>query len=187
MGRARNSIFQAQGIIRHPPILHSHPPPPTETAGSSLLYSEEFYGLVQQRLTPGGILHQWFPGGEDSIFRAVIRSLTNSFPHVRAYRSYADWGWHFLASNEPIEEPTVEEMMKSLPEAARKDLVEWTTEYRLKELVGKILDSEREYDPLALMRDNTNERISDDHPFNEYFALRRVWKWYFVQRYEVIQ
>src|SRR5580658_1786405 len=37
------------------------PPPPVQTAGSSLLYSREFYAVAKQRLVPGGILEQWLP------------------------------------------------------------------------------------------------------------------------------
>src|SRR6185437_834511 len=45
-------------------VVTIDPPPPVEAAGSSLLYSTEFYQLLQKRLSPGGILQQWFPGGE---------------------------------------------------------------------------------------------------------------------------
>src|SRR5262249_17500234 len=38
------------------------PPPPVTSAGSSMLYSEEFYRVAHARLRPGGILQQWVPG-----------------------------------------------------------------------------------------------------------------------------
>jgi len=45
-------------------VITVDPPPPAEAAGSSLLYSEQFYDLVKLRLKPDGILHQWFAFGE---------------------------------------------------------------------------------------------------------------------------
>jgi spermidine synthase len=44
-------------------VITIDPPPPVEAAGSSLLYSEEFYDLVKLHLNEGGILQQWFPYG----------------------------------------------------------------------------------------------------------------------------
>jgi spermidine synthase len=39
-------------------------PPPIQAAGSSLLYSREFYELLRRRLDSRGIVQQWIPGGE---------------------------------------------------------------------------------------------------------------------------
>ncbi len=39
------------------------PPPPVQAAGSSLLYSEDFYAVAKKRLRPGGILQQFLPDG----------------------------------------------------------------------------------------------------------------------------
>jgi len=155
-------------------VVTLDPPPPVEAAGSSLLYSEEFYALVKQRLSADGILHQWFPGGDGKTFCAVVRSLTNSFPHVRAIRAQTDWGWHFLASNEPIDKPSVQQMIDRMPAAAREDLVEWSAEYPASVMVKRILDNEREHDPYKLWH-GTDIAITDDRPYNEYFALRRLW------------
>jgi len=38
-------------------------PPPVPAAGSSLLYSVEFYDLAKRHLRNGGILQQWLPMG----------------------------------------------------------------------------------------------------------------------------
>ncbi|HEU0107862.1 MAG TPA: hypothetical protein VFT38_16895, partial [Vicinamibacteria bacterium] len=40
------------------------PPPPVEAAGTSLLYSREFYQSIRPHLVDGGILQVWIPGGE---------------------------------------------------------------------------------------------------------------------------
>jgi len=63
-------------------VIVVDPPPPPEAAGSSLLYSDEFYELAKQRLNPGGIRHAWPPPGGDLVsIKAVLRSISDSFPH----------------------------------------------------------------------------------------------------------
>jgi predicted membrane-bound spermidine synthase len=56
-------------------VIVIDPPPPVEAAGSSLLYSKEFYDVVKLRLQPNGLLHQWLPLGQGSIPAAVAHSL----------------------------------------------------------------------------------------------------------------
>ena len=44
------------------------PPPPVSSAGTSLLYSTEFYDVVKRRLERDGILHQWlYLGSPDDV------------------------------------------------------------------------------------------------------------------------
>jgi spermidine synthase len=153
-------------------VVTIDPPPPVEAAGSSLLYSTEFYTLLKKRLAPGGILQQWFPGGEGPEAQAIARSLTTSFPYVRVYRSLTGEGLHFLASMEPLQAPTVDEFVARLPAAAKKDLVEWEHE-DVSTLAGKILSKEVPLDDV--LGNHPHRMITDDRPFNEYYLLRRSW------------
>jgi spermidine synthase len=152
-------------------VITIDPPPPVETAGSSLLYSQEFYELVKQHLTSNGILQQWFPGGEEKILVAVINSLTKVFPYVKMYRSIEGRGVHFLAATQPFQTPSSEEMIARMPAAARTDLMEWFHGHDLKTVVNAALSHQIGLDKSALQSDNI--LISDDRPFNEYFFLRR--------------
>jgi spermidine synthase len=65
-------------------VITIDPPPPIESAGSSLLYSKEFYATIKQRLKAGGILQQWLPSGDKEVHTAIARALRESFPYVRA-------------------------------------------------------------------------------------------------------
>jgi spermidine synthase len=94
-------------------VITIDPPPPVEAAGSSLLYSREFYGVIKTHLKPNGILAQWFPSGEGETLSAVVRSLTDSFQHVAVYRSLEDDGVHLLASETPIPEMSPAEFCRS--------------------------------------------------------------------------
>jgi len=147
-------------------------PPPVEAAGSSLLYTEEFYESVKQHLTPNGVLQQWFPGGEFKILQAVARSLANQFPYVRVYQSVEGWGFHFLASMRPLGAPAPEQIAQRMPVRAQTDLLEWAGEKNLAQYLSQVLNGEL---PIGkLLRDNSDVRITDDHPFNEYYLLRRL-------------
>jgi len=152
-------------------VITIDPAPPAEAAGSSLLYSEDFYALVKTRLKPGGILQQWFAVGEDKIQQAVARSLVNAFPYVRAYPSVAGWGHHFLASMSPIQVLRAEELGERLPETARHDLLEWSNGMDVADYVRPVLLGEIPAE--RLLSSDRRIRITDDRPFNEYFWLRR--------------
>ncbi len=158
-------------------VITLDPPPPVETAGSSLLYAEEFYALARRKLTPGGIVHQWFPDGvavEPAIREAVLRSAARAFPHMRIYRSHHGFGLHILLSRQPIRVPDADTFIERLPPAARADLLEWSppgtdpAAFIEEQVLGRELSAE------TLMGAGEGPRITDDRPFNEYFVLRRL-------------
>jgi spermidine synthase len=156
-------------------VITLDPPPPVEAAGSSLLYSEEFYHLVKQRLSDRGILQQWFPGGERLTLGAMLRSVTNVFPHVIVLNSVEGWGVHILASEQPLRMPTPQEFAARIPPKAVRDLMEWP--YRgqplssIEELATRILASPVDYE--SIMPRNRKIALTDDRPINEYYAVRR--------------
>ena len=76
-------------------VITVDPPPPVEAAGSSLLYSVEWYALAKSRLRSNGILQQWLPYGDVATLTAATRALVESFPHVRVFNSFEGWGFHF--------------------------------------------------------------------------------------------
>jgi len=96
-------------------VITLDPPPPLETASSSLLYSTEFYDTVKLHLRPGGILQTWVPGGDAAARAAIAKSLQRSFPYVRAYGSLEHWGEHFLASEQPIPDLTPQQLVAHMP------------------------------------------------------------------------
>ena len=155
-------------------IVTIDPPPPVEAAGSSLLYSKEFYALLKTRLKPGGLLQQWTPPGEPLIESAIARALADSFPHVVAFRSFDARGTHFTASMAPLTIPAPEEFLARLPEAARRDMVEWNTgdlrdaQTFIRTVLGGRVPVEE------LLAPDPTVVVTDDRPFNEYYLLRRA-------------
>ncbi|MBX7218952.1 MAG: hypothetical protein K1Y36_03325 [Blastocatellia bacterium] len=160
-------------------VITIDPPPPSEAAGSSLLYSEEFYQTLKRRLKPGGIVQQWYASGEPRTILAVACSILNSFPYVRGYLSVEQSGCHFIASMEPIPQPTSAQLWERMPPAARADLAEWypanVTDGQIRKTFDFMLSKEIQMNREAGL--DPKIRITDDRPFNEYCLLRKLgWK-----------
>jgi len=148
------------------------PPPPVEAAGSSMLYSVEFYRALARRLAPGGILQQWLPAAEPAVTSSFAKALGRSFPVVRCFRSNPENGHHFLASFSPIEQRTATDLAARVPPAAARDLLEWGDETSVEAQFQAVLGHEV---PLqSLIGQNPSvPTLTDDRPVNEYYFLRR--------------
>jgi hypothetical protein len=151
-------------------VITLDPPPPVEAAASSLLYSGEFYALVKQRLAPGGILQQWVPGGDPSTVKAMVRSLRDAFPYVRVFGSIEGWGFHFLASMQPLPKESAQTLVARMPPAARADLVEWFPHAKPLDVMKAVLAREVGLPPMG---QDTGKALTDDRPYNEYYLCRR--------------
>jgi spermidine synthase len=154
-------------------VIIVDPPPPVQAAGSSLLFSREFYDLAQRHLNPGGILQMWFPGDPLSpTGQAALRSISESFPDLRCFRSVEGWGMHMLGSMEPIEQVDAAKLAARMPESARKDLLEWYDTTNTTELLDRVVG--REFPPAFALNPDPAIQVTDDEPFNEYFLIRRL-------------
>ncbi len=151
-------------------VIVIDPPPPIEAAGSSLLYSEEFYALAKAHLNPNGILATWVPSGSPESLQAVFRSLVNSFKFVRCFVSVGDLGVHVLASQDPIPNVSSKQIAAQLPAAAASDLLEWTLSKDVGSYVNELMSKEVRVG--SLLNADPSVRITDDHPYNEYYFLR---------------
>jgi spermidine synthase len=160
-------------------VIIIDPPPPPGQPASSLLYSVELYHLLEQHLNPDGIVMQWwgFPFMEPSTTDAMVRSVRESFPHVRFFRAIDDpaqqmGGFHFVCSLAPVPPMTAEEFLARMPVDARRDLQEWSvTRNPEREMEARIaqqvrLEFQWPQEPDAPL-------ITDDRPYNEYFFVRR--------------
>lgn len=149
------------------------PPPPLEAAGSSLLYSREFYKAVKGHLRPGGVLQQWVPGGEVEVLVAITRALREEFPYVRVFGSMEGWGLHFLASMEPIPSSSGAELAGRMPPSAVQDLLEWGPSATAEGQFNLVLTREIPVGDVIRWAPGT-PALDDDRPINEYYLLRRT-------------
>jgi len=153
-------------------VVTIDPPPPVEAAGSSLLYSKEFYSTIKRRLTPGGIVQQWLPQWGDTVVQAAVaRALKESFPYVRAFHSLDNKGLHFLASNRPIIPRTARQLAERMPTKAARDMIEWGPEASAEGQFSILLDRELPVDQLIAGAPRA-PALQDDRPENEYYLLR---------------
>jgi spermidine synthase len=156
-------------------VIAIDPPPPVEAAGSSLLYSKQFYSIAKLHLAPDGILQQWFPRGsaDPAIIVSVAKALRESFPYVRVFRSVEGWGYHFLASQSPLPSPSAATLASHMPPSAVVDLLEWGPASDAEQQFAGVLNQELSLDAL-IEKDPDIPALQDDRPVNEYYILRRV-------------
>jgi spermidine synthase len=152
------------------------PPPPVQAAGSSLLYSEDFYAVARKRLRPGGILQQWLPDGinpanDNQLKASVARALQNSFSYVRIFQWNERQGWHFLASDQPIPLRSAAELADRMPAAAVADMLEWGPAKTAEKQFGLLLSRETKAEQMIALSPQT-PALQDDRPINEYYLLR---------------
>ncbi len=152
-------------------LITIDPPPPVQAAGSSLLYSKEFYAVVKSKLRPGGILAQWLPGGDPETQAAVTKAIKESFPYVKAFGSLHGWGTHYFASESPLPSPTAAELASRLPAAAVADLLEWGSYGSAEQEFGVMLEREVNVDDI-IAKSPATPALTDDRPINEYYFLR---------------
>lgn len=137
-----------QGMDRRFDLIISEPSNPW-MAGLSNLYSREYYEIVRQRLTPGGILAQWIQtyAFSPADYALVVRTVLSVFPDASFVR-ISEGDTLLLASGGALT-PTVEvvekaqEFVDSLPEV-REDLEKYfaMTDVRSILLTHLLLDIE---------------------------------------------
>jgi spermidine synthase len=154
-------------------VITLDPPPPVQAAGSSLLYSKEFYAIVRQHLQPGGILQQWIPEGDAVVLASVSRALKESFPHIKVFEYGQNMAIQFLASDHPIPDHTPDEMARRMPPKAAQDLVEWLPNTQPQQVFASIVRHETDIDRIIALAPEAPP-LQDDRPMNEYFILRAV-------------
>lgn len=154
-------------------VITIDPPPPVFAAGTSLLYSTEFYAVVKKHLKPHGILEQWLPthSGDALLRSSVAQAIKLSFAHVRVFHSMEGWGIHFLVSDWPIPERTAQGLAGRLGANAATDFVEWGPEATTPGQFNVLLNNEFSVDSIIAVSP-TAPALRDDRPTNEYFAAR---------------
>jgi hypothetical protein len=79
----------------------SHPWSP----GASLLYTQEFFEIARDHLSPDGVMVQWMGLQfiDEELFASILATLTSVFDHVRVYSPPPGAAALFLASNSPLD------------------------------------------------------------------------------------
>ena len=159
-------------------IIVTDPPPPIESAGVSVISSEQYYAAGRARLNPGGIMMQWLPWSSQRLdeFLAQIRSFRAVYPQVLIAFGPGGYGLYMLGSDQPISfdpvnvaailaRPGVTEDLSSAYDSPEHDAAGWAA--KIPSLVWISGDE------VAKVVGN-GPLITDDRPLPEYFLLRHV-------------
>lgn len=159
-------------------VITIDPPPPLQAAGSSLLYSEEFYRLAKEHLRPGGILQQWLPATPEADpldVASVARSVHDSFLYVRAFRD--EFGIHFLGSDQAIANRDAQQLLGRMPPGAISDLTEWNPaeEQGSTGALAKLQRVLAQEVPIEGLIATSPQMpaLTDNRPINEYYIMRK--------------
>lgn len=152
-------------------IVIIDPPPPFNTAGSTVLHSKEFYQDLSKKLNEGGIVSQWIyydRSREDEISMA-IKSFVDVFPYVLGVQySFNNGGIYLEGSHSLIDGDRLANIYKD--EVAIKDLQDIAgTKDPLTQSVPVEIIADR--DSLLNVVKNYPP-ITDNNPRSEYYLLR---------------
>lgn len=151
-------------------IVIIDPPPPFNTAGSTVLHSKEYYQDLIKNLKPGGIVNQWiyaYSARQDDISMA-IKTFLDVFPYSLAIQKKDSLGGIFmLGSQSPINTKNLKTLLKD--PITYNDLKEFKDTYVSPDL-----------EPLEIIGDRDSllkvlssyPLITDSHPRTEYYLLR---------------
>ena len=87
-------------------LIMSDPPPPMNTSGTAVLFSQEMYQASKARLNKGGLMMQWVPYNMTvDEFRSHAKTFKSVFPHVTLVFSPMNPsnGVLMLGSEDPID------------------------------------------------------------------------------------
>ena len=158
--------------LRRYDVIMIDPPPPVQAAGSSLLYSQDFYAVVKERLQPGGILCPMAATRRQS--RASLGGPGGEripFPMSGFFLQSNTMGWHFFASDRPIQDRSAAELVARMPARAVTDMMEWGPAKTPDEQFDLMLSAEMTAEQMIAPAPAT-PALQDDRPINEYFVLR---------------
>lgn len=161
----RNYVFLTKKTYD---IVTIDPPPPFNAAGTTVLYSQEFYQDIVQKLKPNGIVSQWlwFGSREDDI-KMAAKSFLNVFPYVVVFQSPRASGGFFLeGSLSPINLTAFKS--KTIHSQVIADLKENYPEFTPGQFSDLIIGN---HSSLSQWVGNLPP-ITDDQPRTEYFLLR---------------
>ncbi|MFL5771451.1 MAG: hypothetical protein ACJ765_15365, partial [Chloroflexota bacterium] len=153
------------------------PPPPIESSGTSVLYSQEFYEAADRRLEEHGLMMEWMPYGQTvEEFRAHVRTFASVFPRTLIAFGPKENGVYMLGSRDAISidpanvrsvlaRPGVLDDLVNTPDSPVDSAEAWAS---ILEQVTWIKD-----DQVRAFGEGA-PTLTDDQPRTEYFLLRRL-------------
>lgn len=157
-------------------IIQVDPPPPINSAGTTVLYSQNFYEDSKRILSDNGIFVEWIvQGAEQQDINMLIKSFINAFPYVSAFNSPNGIGTYLVGSLKPlkINLAQVEKRLADNPKAFA-DLNEWE-KWDAQKILNLYAGDRNKY----IAQTASVPPLTDNFPRTEYFLLRQSFPQYF--------
>ena len=159
-------------------IIMADPPPPIESAGTGVLYSQEFYAAAARRMNQGGIMMEWIPYGQTlDEFRTHVRTFRSVFAEVTLVLGPGGNGVFMLGSASPtnLDQAAVQQLLVERPGtvldiSSAVDSPVHTADAWAGLIPSLVLGSGARVDRFA----GPGPLITDDRPLTEYQLLRRL-------------
>ncbi len=154
-------------------IVQIDPPPPVNSAGTTILYSKDFYKDAKSVLKEGGFVFSWiYKGTTAEDLKILIKTFSDSFTYAYIFKSPKNDGYYLLGSVNPVEinSDKIHGVLDQNPDAKR-DLNEnnfWDSERILSLYMG----DNGFIDTLT----GNAKTVTDDQPITEYFLIRNLLK-----------
>jgi spermidine synthase len=162
-------------------ILIVDPPPPMDSAGTGVLFSQEFYKAARARLNSGGVMMEWEYNGQTvDELRSHVKTFKSVFGHVILVFGPAQpsAGVMMLGSDDPIELTSAgiqavlskAGVVEDLSGAPNSPANVKTPEQWQQLITDDVWISDSRVDEFAA----SGSLITDDHPYTEYNVLRHL-------------
>jgi hypothetical protein len=145
------------------------PAPPIWILGMGNIQSLEFYRLVSDRLTDGGVAEAWILANDSDDFRSALASFRAVFPHVAIFKSSRFMAYHVLGSRAPIRLSRARLAALFTDPRLRDDLAELNASYFSPELFRRLYVTDEQGADAAIAG---AAPLTDDRPALEYRTLR---------------
>lgn len=156
-------------------IIVVDPSPPVYNAGTVNLYTQEFFTLCKEHLTPGGVMCLWFLGSDQQDNLYICKTFYSVFRNMTLWKGPHNWGFYLFGTIAPtnVDRSKIEQAFTN-PRLV-KDLSEYD---------NVCVTSEQLLNLFALRDGNdmdnitkTASIITDNYPYTEFplwrYLLRR--------------
>lgn len=165
----RNYVFTSN---KKYDVVAIDPPPPDNAAGTTVLFSQNFYQDIKRILKPNGVMLGWFHYDVDvESFKMMLQAFIQEFPYILVFRSPRNLGLYLVGSQNPpwLDQAHINQLA-SQP-SVKADMTEWSDQvydydYLSSLYLGTQIDLKRfvaEVPP-----------VTDYYPRSEYFLLRQL-------------
>ncbi len=165
----RNYVFVTKDTYD---LVVIDPPPPVNSAGTTVLYSTEFYKDIEKILRPNGLVTQWiyFSSRREDI-QMIMKSFLDVYPYILVFNSPKKIGVYLIGSKQPITFGKEKFLKQFQNPAILKDLDQGErVKFTAEDIANLYLGDEK------IIRNFTGPifPVTDNFPRTEYFILRRL-------------